>query len=151
MKDEVNKTFYFLGKIAFVVGIVGLIIWKLNPFDIVARLGGCALRRATGLYCPGCGGTRAVRALLAFRPLKSLYYNAAVPYFALVYVCFMVKMFLLEHFGKPDESGEIISFGKLKEHPGRLEKFLYVGVGVLIVQWVVKLVFLLCFNLAWLR
>ena len=33
----------------------------------------CMMQKLTGLYCPGCGGTRAVRALLAGHPLQSFF------------------------------------------------------------------------------
>lgn len=35
------------------------------------------------VYCPGCGGTRAVIALLRGELLKSLYYHPAVPFAAI--------------------------------------------------------------------
>lgn len=44
----------------------------------------------SGYYCPGCGGTRAVRALLHGHVLKALWYHPFVPYAAAVYLHFMV-------------------------------------------------------------
>jgi len=35
----------------------------------------CLFQRMTGLYCPGCGGTRAVRALLSGHPVLSFLYH----------------------------------------------------------------------------
>ncbi len=44
---------------------------------------GCTFRRLTGLACPGCGGTRALRALISGEPWAALRYNpfiiAALP------------------------------------------------------------------------
>lgn len=40
----------------------------------------CMMQKLTGLYCPGCGGTRAVRALLAGHPLQSFLYHPFVLY-----------------------------------------------------------------------
>ena len=42
----------------------------------------CPFRFFTGLYCPGCGGTRAVLALLSGDVGKSLYYHPFVLYMA---------------------------------------------------------------------
>ncbi|MBQ6855594.1 MAG: DUF2752 domain-containing protein, partial [Lachnospiraceae bacterium] len=35
----------------------------------------CMFRMLTGLYCPGCGGTRAVKALLTGHPIQSFLYH----------------------------------------------------------------------------
>lgn len=42
----------------------------------------CIFHMLTGYYCPGCGGTRALKALLHGQILQSLYYHPIVPYLA---------------------------------------------------------------------
>ena len=44
----------------------------------------CLFRSLTGLYCPGCGGTRALRFLLKGDVMKSLWYHPLVGYMAAV-------------------------------------------------------------------
>ncbi|MCH5209845.1 MAG: DUF2752 domain-containing protein [Oscillospiraceae bacterium] len=39
----------------------------------------CAFHRLTGLLCPGCGNTRAVKELLSFHLLTALRYNVTIP------------------------------------------------------------------------
>ncbi len=39
----------------------------------------CKIASALGLYCPGCGGSRAVAALLSGRILRSFLYHPSVP------------------------------------------------------------------------
>ena len=39
----------------------------------------CMFYRCTGLYCPGCGSGRAVRALLLGRPIEAVSYNILLP------------------------------------------------------------------------
>lgn len=51
----------------------------------------CPFHRLTGYYCPGCGGTRAVRALFRGHLAASFFYHPLVPYAAVVYLCFMVS------------------------------------------------------------
>ena len=46
----------------------------------------CLYQMMTGLYCPGFGGTRAVRALLSGHPVLSFLYHPVVPYMASVAV-----------------------------------------------------------------
>lgn len=51
----------------------------------------CLLRTFTGYYCPGCGGTRAVYALLHLQLWRSFCYHPLVPYGAAVYGWFMIS------------------------------------------------------------
>lgn len=39
---------------------------------------GCIIKDKFNIYCPSCGGTRALKALLNFHFLESLYYNPIV-------------------------------------------------------------------------
>ena len=52
----------------------------------------CIFHRVTGLYCPGCGGTRAVEALMGGRLVEALMFHPAVPY-----VFFGSLIFALSH------------------------------------------------------
>lgn len=38
----------------------------------------CLFHLLTGFYCPGCGGTRALRELMRLHPVKSLLYNPMI-------------------------------------------------------------------------
>ena len=51
----------------------------------------CLLYTFTGYYCPGCGGTRAVYALLHLQLWRSFCYHPLVPYGAAVYLWFMIS------------------------------------------------------------
>ncbi len=51
----------------------------------------CLLHTLTGYYCPGCGGTRAVYALLRLQIVRSFICHPLVPYGAAVYMWFMAS------------------------------------------------------------
>ena len=54
----------------------------------------CAFHEFTGLYCPGCGGTRAVRFLVRGNIWKSFIYNPTVLYTVIatfIFFAFVVK------------------------------------------------------------
>ena len=51
----------------------------------------CAFYTFTGLYCPGCGGTRALYAMLRLDILNAVRYNVAVPFGIFVYVYYNVR------------------------------------------------------------
>ncbi len=46
-----------------------------DPSVLIAFPPPCVFRKATGIYCPGCGSTRALRALFAGDFLAALRYN----------------------------------------------------------------------------
>lgn len=120
--------FYKIGKIVLVIlliGIIGLFLIGVNTiFELVPE---CSFYKTTGLYCPGCGGTRAVVTLLKGNWIRSFLLHPFVPYFVVVYTIFMIYEFCKRHF-------EIFK----RKFP--IEMFLYIGVGVLLLQWIVKVI-----------
>lgn len=56
------------------------------------RWQGCLMKRILHLYCPGCGGTRAVKALLAADIVTSLQANPVVLWMGILAVMQYVRM-----------------------------------------------------------
>lgn len=56
---------------------------------------------ATGLYCPGCGGTRALAALLRGQFLTSFQYHPLVPYLAVILPALLVSLLYCRRRRKP--------------------------------------------------
>ena len=88
---RVDRDFYIMGWCAagifaalfLFVRVTGIPVWKfLLP---------CPFHALTGAYCPGCGGTRAVRALLAGKWLRSFVLHPFVPYATLLSSWFMIS------------------------------------------------------------
>lgn len=50
----------------------------------------CVVDSLLGVYCPGCGGTRAMYALLHGQLLQSLWYHPLVLYTVVIYGSFML-------------------------------------------------------------
>ena len=114
--------------------VAAIFVWAFGDGWLV-KVPDCAFEVITGLYCPGCGGTRSAIALFRGRFIKSFLYHPAVPYTFIVFTVFMIKMFLLKHFGLG------------KEHGGRILIFIYIGIGIVIVQWIVKLILLVGYGI----
>lgn len=87
----------------------------------------CMVHKWTGYYCPGCGGTRAVRALLQGDFLQSFVYHPVVVYGAVLYVWFMVSHTI-----------EYLTRGRWRIGMQYTDKYLYGAVGIILAQWVVK-------------
>lgn len=51
---------------------IGLLFFHVMGYTAETFLPGCYLYRLTGYYCPGCGGTRAIRALMHGHVLSGL-------------------------------------------------------------------------------
>ncbi|MCR5415668.1 MAG: DUF2752 domain-containing protein [Pseudobutyrivibrio sp.] len=58
----------------------------------------CPFHALTGLYCPGCGGTRAVIALLTGHPIKSFLYHPLVLYVALLLVYIAIRKLINKNY-----------------------------------------------------
>ena len=56
---------------------------------------GCAMKQVFHLYCPGCGGTRAVNSLLHFDIVRSFLYNPLILYMAGVAAFYFFKAIYL--------------------------------------------------------
>lgn len=118
---------------------LGLLLWGILYFSKVdlygiLSLNRCSFRYATGFYCPGCGGTRAVLSLLQGRLGQSFFYHPLVPYVFFSSVAFMISHVL-----------NILTKGKVKAWKLR-PIFFYILIAILLVQWLVKNICLLVTN-----
>lgn len=85
-----EDSFYLLGlAVAALAAAGGLLNQLFGPFHFM--MPPCPFHFITGFYCPGCGGTRAVRALLRGDLVRALYYHPLVPYGAVIYLWFMAS------------------------------------------------------------
>lgn len=55
---------------------------------------GCAFYDFTGLYCPGCGGTRALESLLRLDIISSLKYNAILLPAVILFIYYDIRSFI---------------------------------------------------------
>lgn len=87
----------------------------------------CLLHKFTGLYCPGCGGTRAFLALIRGHVLMSLYYHPLVVYTALCLAWGLLRMVLYK-----------LSRGKLIVFMPRVDLLLQIAVVLIIVNCILR-------------
>ena len=87
-----EEILYRVGLAAARVAAAGCLLWRWAPpeaLDWLERYSFCVVYRFTGFLCPGCGGTRALKALLHGHLLESFLYHPLVLYGVVLYVCFM--------------------------------------------------------------
>jgi len=125
--DIEDKAFYIMGIVVGVILIlIGVLTYttKFNLGDIVPP---CNLRTLTGFYCPGCGGTRAVLALIHGHPIRSFLYHPIVLIVFVFGVIFMVRNTIW-----------IISRGKLNVAMKFREKYIFICIGIFLINWIVQ-------------
>ena len=134
-----------LDKIAYISGLIILLIqvtaifvinrYSININDYIMP---CTLNHLTGLYCPGCGGTRALRYLLGGRILTSLYYNPIVAYVFFPWIWVLVTQTILRFRNKHDlHNTGILSLRII--HPMTVRPwYIFTGIIILIAQCIIK-------------
>ena len=97
----------------------------------------CWVRESTGLFCPGCGATRALLCLFRCDIAASLWYHPAVLYTACVLGCFFVRGCIC-----------IASKGRFPFMKFRTG-YIYLGLGIVLLQCALKNIALLVFHVRW--
>ncbi len=96
----------------------------------------CVFHEVTGLYCPGCGGTRAVGALLQREVVLSFFYHPIVIYGAVIYGWFMISHTI-----------EYLSKGRLKIGMRYRNLYFYLALMLVIINIAVKDIALTAFHI----
>lgn len=136
-QKSLEEELYQAGLVLFAVSTVavpffGLVILpKLNLTQ-----SGCIVWVLFGAYCPGCGGTRAVSALLHGHFLQSLWYHPLVLYSVVLYFVFMAS-WTLARFGL---------FG-IKKGIAFRAGYLYAMLVIIAVNFVAKNLLKFCFDI----
>ena len=80
---KIDHGFYITGCILIAAATCYLLFVRLTGIHLLSYYPPCAFHRLTGFYCPGCGGTRAVKALFHGKIITSFLFHPFVPYVGL--------------------------------------------------------------------
>lgn len=124
-KRKLETELFYIGLIFLAAGAG---IWAVYHFalgDTVPMMP-CFFDKVLGIYCPGCGGTRALTALVHGRLLEALWYHPLIPYLAVVGGGFMLTQGL-ERLGIRHVRG-------WRYHTW----YLYAAIGLIVLNFIVK-------------
>lgn len=128
-----EEQLYLIGLAFLVVGGIGIFFYMKILLPNITPIP-CLLNKFTGLYCPGCGGTRAVEALFRGHFLKSLWYHPLVMYTVIIFGGFMLTQTM--------ERLHIFHIKGWKFH----EWHLYGALVIVVINCILKNILLLGFN-----
>lgn len=96
----------------------------------------CLFHQLTGLYCPGCGGTRSVISLIHGQIVASIRYNPIVMYGVIIYAWYMISNTI-----------ELLSKHRIKIGMKYRDAYLWYGLGILIIFFILRNFLLLTFHI----
>ncbi len=94
----------------------------------------CRFKQVTGFYCPGCGGTRAVKALLSGHIIKAIIYHPFVPYCLFMWIIYEGSHIL-----------EMLHVPKIKGMKFE-NAYAYFGIYIIFINWILKNFILFLLN-----
>ena len=107
-------------------------IVKINGIGILHKMPPCAFNKVTGLYCPGCGGTRATIALFRGQIIRSFRFHPFVLYGFVVGGWFMISQTI-----------QRISKDRIKIGMHFRPVYLWIALAIVLINWLVKNAFIL--------
>lgn len=93
-EPEYDAYFFWFGISIIIFVLFYIILKKVFHIDLIDYAKPCMFHAITGFYCPGCGGTRAIFALVRGKFLTSLYYHPLVAYMVVLGIAFMFSQTL---------------------------------------------------------
>lgn len=131
--QRTERGFYIAGWCAVAAVFLLWCVERWTGIRILMMFPPCMLHAMTGFYCPGCGGTRSVIALLRGDLWHSFLYHPFVPYAVLLGAWFMIS-----------QTMERITRGRLRIGLRYREIYIWIALALIVVHVVVKNAALLC-------
>lgn len=136
MNNDNDRILYKIGWGVFALTflIIALIqIFRINYHLLFLP---CLFNRLTGLYCPGCGGTRSVISLIHGRPLTSIRYNPIVMYGVVIYAWYMISNTI-----------EVLSKHTFKIGMKYRDNYFWYGLAIILIFCLVRNILLVVFDI----
>lgn len=125
--ETLDLCFYIIGLVCAVGGAALWFWWNHGLRQLLGPIPPCALHALTGYYCPGCGGTRAVYALLHGHVLRAFFYHPVVPYGTAVCGWFLLSQTIAR-----------LSRGRIAIGMHYRDLYLWIALFLILLNWLVK-------------
>ena len=135
MKLKTKDDYIFVSLLITSIIIIFFVLLYKYIFNNSFSISSCFFYEHLGIYCPGCGCTRAFISLLNFDIINSFYYNSAVLYSVIILFLYLFTQ----------------TIDRLFKHEKHLMPYsnfyLYTGISILLLNCIIRNVLLLIFKI----
>lgn len=132
-----KKNLYKDGWYIIIIGITGIFLKEIIGINLTDYMMPCIFHSVTGLYCAGCGGTRAATALLHGEIIESLKYNPVVIYGSIIFFIFMFSNAI-----------QVLSKDKMKCGMEFKMLYLWIALAIALINCFIKNYYLVRYQIA---
>lgn len=132
LSKKEERTLYWICVSILLALALLMALTRLLGIHLSELMPGCLFLRLTGYYCPGCGGTRAVMSLFRGEWLHSFWYHPVVPYTAVIGGWYVISHTI-----------ELVSKEKYAIGMHYRNLYLYLAVALILINWIIKNLFIL--------
>lgn len=119
------------------VGILGF-LWQYLTYKNIMPVFPCLFHDLLRLYCPGCGGTRSVKAFLRFQIINSLFSNPFVFYTLIFGLYYYIGGWVT------------VIKNNGKRYYRYSDTVLYIAVALLLGNFIIRNILLVCYKIDYL-
>lgn len=137
---SIHKRLYFCALILFLAGFAILVLYHCFDYAFYGIKDPCFFKVFLHMYCPGCGGTRAVDSFLHGHFVQSFLYHPVIVYVFVMFLFYFIPAtytFLLKRDGKLHYKFHMASLWGL--------------LGIIVIHFIARNILLLCFGIDYLH
>lgn len=131
-----ETTFYIIGWGCIGIFAFAYLFFAVTGIQLSHYLLPCVFHTFTGLYCPGCGGTRAFIHLIHGHPIQSFRFHPFVLYTAVLGGWFMLSQTI-----------ERLSKHRIRIGMKYRDIYLWIAVVIVVANFIIKNFFLIVFGI----